>query len=76
MELINSSFAGGGEINHAFLKDDKVDEISLVVINGIQGGRRELTFASGDDVSSFPKYFNIKEAKIMEGNILYLRYVK
>lgn len=67
---------GGGEINHAFLKADKVDEISLVIINGIQGGRRELTFVSGDDVSSFPKYFNIKEAKIMEGNTLYLRYVK
>lgn len=67
---------GGAEINAAFLNGDYVDEISLVICNGIQGGRKEITFVGTNDVSKFPKYFKVKEVKVLADNTVYLHYVK
>lgn len=67
---------GGAEINSVFMKQDLIDEISLVICPGIQGGRKELTFIGTTDISTFPKYFKIKEAKICEENTVHLIYTK
>ncbi len=67
---------GGAQINALFLNQDLVDEISLVVCPGIQGGRQELTFVGTHDVSLFPKYFKIKDVKILSNDTLYLNYIK
>ncbi len=67
---------GGGEINAAFMKQDLIDEISLVICPGIQGGRKEITFVSIEDNKEFPKYFKPIEVNILEGNTVYLHYIK
>lgn len=67
---------GGPRINAAFLAEDLVDEISLVICPGIQGGRKELTFVGADDVSPFPKFFHVKEARILPGDTVHLLYTR
>lgn len=67
---------GGPKINSSFIKEDLVDEISLVICPGIQGGRKELTFVGIEDNEGFPKFFKLKEAKIYEHNTLKLTYLK
>ena len=65
---------GGPEINAAFLRAGVVDEISLVVAPGIQGGRRELSFVGSDNLEGFPLYFVPKRAEIGKRGALYLLY--
>lgn len=67
---------GGLRINSSFIKKDLVDEISLIVCPGIQGGRKELTFVGDDNNDLFPKFFNLKEAKACDHNVLKLTYSK
>lgn len=67
---------GGAQINSLFFQQDLVDEISLVICPGIQGGRNELTFVGSDDISAFPKYFKVKNVEVLEGNTIYLTYIK
>ena len=67
---------GGAQINALFFQQDLVDEISLVICPGIQGGRNELTFVGGDDISAFPKYFKVKNVEVLEGNTIHLTYMK
>ena len=64
----------GPNINAVFMDHDLIDEISLVICNGVQGGRKELTFVGEDNVSKFPKYFKVKEVKLLEDDTVYLRY--
>ncbi len=65
---------GGPEINSVFLKEDLVDEISLVICPGIQGGRKELTFVGTEDVSLFPKFFHVEKAEVLPGDTVHLVY--
>lgn len=65
---------GGAEINAAFIRAGVVDQLSLVVCPGIQGGRKELTFVGTNDLEGFPAYFVPKEAKVYPGGALRLLY--
>ena len=67
---------GGPQLNSLFIAKDLVDEISLVICPGIQGGRKELTFVGGEDISSFPKMFKIKDVKILKDDTLHIFYKK
>lgn len=67
---------GGPQLNALFFEQDLVDEISLVICPGIQGGRKELTFVGTENVSKFPKFFKIKEANILDGDTVQLIYSK
>ena len=67
---------GGANINAEFMKKDLIDEISLVVASGVQGGRNEITFIGSDDVREFPKYFKIKDVQVLADDTLYLGYIK
>lgn len=67
---------GGAQINALFLQQDLIDEISLVICPGIQGGRKEITFIGTENVAYFPKYFKVKAVKILPGDTIYLTYKK
>ncbi len=65
---------GGAQINALFMEQDLIDEISLIIAPGVQGGRKEVTFVGTEDVSKFPKYFKIKEVKVLDGDTVHLIY--
>lgn len=67
---------GGPQLNALFIQQDLVDEISLVICPGIQGGRKELTFVGTEDVSKFPKFFKVKDARVLKGDTIQLLYTK
>lgn len=67
---------GGAGINAEFLRRDLVAAIDLVVCPGIQGGRKELNFVGTDDVTGFPKYFNLEKAEALPHNVLHLTYTR
>lgn len=53
----------GPRINSSFIKKDLVDEISLIVCPGIQGGRKELTFVGDDNNDLFLNSLTLKKQK-------------
>ena len=69
--------AGGGIINESFLQEELIDELSIVIAPVADGG---------DGVSIFerarflplhaPVAFSLREAKPLEGDALWLRYVR
>ncbi len=65
---------GGAQINALFMEQDLIDEISLIIAPGVQGGRKEVTFVGTEDVSKFPKYFKIKDVKVLDGDTVHLIY--
>ncbi len=67
---------GGAEINAVFMDKDLVDEISLVIGAAVDGTRDALTMTGSLQKQHFPKYFHIKEANILNGDGVLLRYVK
>lgn len=67
---------GGPKINSVFMKEDLIDEISLIICPGVQGGRKELTFVGNEDINGFPKYYHIDKVKILEGDTVQLIYTK
>ena len=74
---INTMVLGGGaRLNAAFMAADLVDEISLVIAPGVNGGRRELSLVGTEDNSNFPKFFKLKEVQQIGHNSLILRYKK
>lgn len=67
---------GGAMLNAAFFAADVVDEISLVIAPGVNGGRNKLSFVGAEEVSAFPKFFKLKEAEQIGHNSLILHYVR
>lgn len=67
---------GGAEINAEFMRRGLVDEISLVVCPGVQGGRNELTFVGSNDTEGFPTYFDLVKAETLPDSVLHLVYTK
>lgn len=65
---------GGAMLNAAFMEAGLVDEISLVVAPGINGGRVGLSFAGTEDNWAFPKFFQLEDARPLGHNTLLLRY--
>lgn len=65
---------GGAMLNAAFFAADLVDEISLVIAPGINGGRNKLSFAASGETSAFPKFFQLKEVEQIGHNALVLHY--
>lgn len=65
---------GGAKLNAAFFAADAVDEISLVIAPGINGGRNELSFVGAEETGVFPKFFNLKEVEQIGNNSLILHY--
>lgn len=67
---------GGAMLNAAFFAADMVDEISLVIAPGVNGGRRELSFVGAEETAPFPKFFRLKEAEQIGHNSLILHYTR
>ena len=63
-------------LNAAFFAADLVDEISLAIAPGINGGRNQLTLVGAEDTSVFPKFFKLKEVEQIGHNSLILHYEK
>lgn len=65
---------GGPAINAEFMRRDLVDEISLIVCPGVQGGRRELTSIGSENLEGFPRFFTLDKAEILPHSTLHLIY--
>lgn len=68
--------AGGGTVNWSFLQEGLIDELSLVIAPVADGGT---TAVSIFEQAAFlpphePVAFALKEAKPLDGNVLWLRY--
>ena len=66
---------GGAEINQEFLKEDLVDEISLIIVPGVSGTRNGIT-SFGAEVPGSPKLFQLKSVKDLGHNCVRLVYTK
>lgn len=67
---------GGAEINAEFMKQDLIDEISLVIGPGVDGTREGLNFVGTKDTAGFPKFYKVKEVRAIGGNGVLLHYTK
>lgn len=67
---------GGATLNAAFFATDLVDEISLVIAPGVNGGRNMLGFAGAEETSAFLKFFTLKEVEQIGHNSLILHYTR
>ncbi|MEQ3170119.1 dihydrofolate reductase family protein [Dysosmobacter welbionis] len=65
---------GGAQINAEFMRRGLVDEISVVIGPAVDGNRNALTLVGAEDVTGFPKFFQLKEVEKLPGNGVLLRY--
>lgn len=68
---------GGGEINYSFIKEGLIDEIILLQMPVIVGGRDNVTLVGGQSFGkiNLKRDFKLKEIKPMK-NFIFLRYEK
>ncbi|MBS6723644.1 MAG: RibD family protein [Clostridiales bacterium] len=68
--------AGGGITNWSFLQEDLIDELSLVIAPVADGSTQAVSIFEWADFldKNVPKAFLLKDAKALEGNVLWLRY--
>lgn len=69
--------AGGGTVNWSFLREDLIDEVSVVVAPVADGNRESVSiFEQFDSLPPrAPVAFALKEAKSVDENVLWLRYI-
>lgn len=69
--------AGGGLMNWSFVQDDLVDELSIVMAPVADGSTRAVSIFEKADFlpNRSPAAFKLKEAKTLEGDTLWLRYM-
>lgn len=70
------ALCGGAEINAVFMRENLVDEISLVIGPAVDGSRDGLTFVGTKEREGFPCYFCLKEAEVIGNHGVVLHYVK
>ena len=68
--------AGGGITNWSFLQEDLIDELSLVIAPVADGSTQAVSIFEWANFldKNAPKAFLLKDAKALEGNVLWLRY--
>lgn len=69
--------AGGGIMNWSFVQEDLVDELSIVMAPVADGSMKTASvFEKADFLPDrTPAVFKLKEAKVLDGNTLWLRYM-
>lgn len=70
------ALCGGAEINAVFMREDLVDEVSLVIGAAVDGTRDALTFVGTEKPSRFPKFFKLEKAEVIGCNGVLLKYSK
>ena len=69
--------AGGAVMNASLLQEGLIDELSILVAPVVDGGDGAALFRRGDILPERPpKAFALKDIKQLEGNGLWLRYLK
>ena len=70
--------AGGGITNWSFLGEGLIDELSLVIAPVADGSAAAASiFEEADFLPAYgPEPFRLEEAKPLEGNVLWLRYLR
>lgn len=76
LDIETFMLCGGAQINALFMAQDLVDELSIIICPGVQGGRQEIGIVGTEDISAFPKYFKVKDVNILPGDTVWLRYTK
>lgn len=68
--------AGGGIMNWSFLLEGLIDELSLVIAPVADGSTTAVSIFERADFlpNSIPVGFHLKEVKILDGDVLWLRY--
>lgn len=69
--------AGGGLMNWSFVQEDLVDEVSIVMAPVADGSRQAVSIFEKADFlpPRSPAVFKLKEAKALDGDALWLRYI-
>lgn len=67
---------GGAQINAEFMRHGLVDEISIVIGPGVDGNRNALTYVGAENVAGFPRFYQLKEARVLGHNSVLLHYAK
>lgn len=66
---------GGGHINGGFLEAGLIDEVSLLLAPGIDGRQGETSLFDGiTDSGRIPVQLKLKQVKVLENDVLWLRY--
>ena len=69
--------AGGGVTNWSFAAESLIDELSIIIAPVADGGTKSVSvFEQFGDTSHPPVPFTLKEAKAVQGNAVWLRYIK
>lgn len=66
---------GGASINGGFLKEDMIDEFSVVVLPYVDGDKQHKALADTDG-AFFDRAFYFAEAKPLEGGAVHMRYIR
>lgn len=66
--------AGGGYIDWAFLKEDLIDELSIVMAPSVDGFKDTPSLFMKDDDDGIVKDFELKNVEIVAENTVWLRY--
>ena len=69
--------AGGGYMNFSFLQEDLIDELSLVIAPVADGNTTSVSIFERSDFlpSRSPAVFAMHEARLLDGDALWLRYI-
>ena len=66
---------GGASINGGFLKEDMIDEFSVVVLPYVDGNGQHKALADTDGAFC-DRAFYFAEAKSLEGGAVHMRFIK
>lgn len=68
--------AGGGVTNWSFAAENLIDELSIVIAPTANGDTKAVSIFEESDNSRSPVSFILKETKPLDGNAVWLRYLK
>lgn len=68
--------SGGGFMNYSFLHEGLIDELSLIVAPLADGNTSSVSIFERSEFleETAPSHFSLKEAKVMDSSVLWLRY--
>lgn len=70
--------AGGGLMNWSFMQENLIDELSIVMTPVADGSTQTVSIFEKADFlpARSPVVFKLKEAKVLDGDTLWIRYIK
>lgn len=67
---------GGGHINGGFLKENLIDEISILIGAGVDGRENMASVFDGLDMNEPLRTFTLKDVKVYKSNGVWIKYLR